>query len=334
MTAFVALPEWIGAVAGYWREHSDTVCQIVLLTAVYVCVRVSLGWLLRIACERPYPKWGARRIVFRVGCVLGSVFFFACLLWSFIEPYHPVVTSLNLSAPGITKPLRLVQITDLHCDDVERAEPELVRLVAQLKPEAILFTGDGFNTEAGAQTFFRCMRRLGEIAPVYGVRGNWEVWSFPQVEVFGPSGMKNLEGEAVALEAGAGRVWIAGAQVGMVGPGIDRLKSLPAGEYKILLQHYPCNWREADRYADLQLSGDTHGGQIHVPLLGPFAITRRIDGRSYPDGLQKPGERILLYVNHGFGMMGGMMPRVRFNCPPEITLITLNPASAPAAAAR
>ncbi len=316
---------WYGTLAALMRDYPDTLCQIVVMTAVYLCFRVSLGWLLRVVCERPYPRWGVARTLFRVGCLLGCFAVFACVLWAFTEPYHPRLYHVNLPVSGITQPLRLVQISDLHCDDFERAEPKLIALVAELKPAAILFTGDGFNTADGARTFFRCIRQLREIAPVYGVRGNWEVWAFPQIEVFGSSGMINLEGEAVALSAGAGRVWICGAEAGRPGPGIDRLNTLPKNEFKIFLQHFPCNWREADAYADLQLSGDTHGGQVQFPLLGPISITRRIDGRGYRDGLQKPGSHIMLYVNHGFGMMGGMMPRVRFLCPPEITVLTLNP---------
>lgn len=351
----IAVYEWI---ARFWPEgatalyaHSDTICQVTVLLLFYICIRVPLGWFLEIACRFPVPvrlSIGARLralchlvilifcgclrgqrvalfVAFRALCLVGMFGLLGCVMWAFIEPYHPQVRYIEFTAPKITQPLRLVQLSDLHCDEFERAEPQLPGLLRELKPAAILFTGDGFNTERGASTFFKTIRSLREVAPVYAVRGNWEVWAFPQVEVFAPSGMISLEGTAVALPAGEGRVWLCGAEVARLGAGIDKLRTLPADEFKIFLQHFPCHWRDVDEYADLYLAGDTHGGQIRLPLLGPIGMARRVDGKMYDDGLQKPGKHVQLYVNHGYGMMGGSMPRVRFNCPPEITVIDILP---------
>jgi hypothetical protein len=52
-------------------------------------------------------------------------------------------------------------------------------------------------------------------------------------------------------------------------------------------------------------------------------ITRG-DGKYYEAGLHGQGAASL-QVNRGIGMEGGAVPRVRFNCRPEITLFELRP---------
>ncbi|HTY85319.1 MAG TPA: hypothetical protein VMB19_13945, partial [Silvibacterium sp.] len=68
---------------------------------------------------------------------------------------------------------------------------------------------------------------------------------------------------------------------------------------------------------DLMLSGHTHGGQIRIPFLPPMFLPQL--GKDYVHGLYRLGPT-QLYVNRGIGTVN--LP-FRFNCPPEITLITL-----------
>ncbi len=70
----------------------------------------------------------------------------------------------------------------------------------------------------------------------------------------------------------------------------------------------------------LMVSGHTHGGQIRLPLAGPLALPEL--GRKYVEGWFRFGD-LQLYVNRGLGTVG--VP-FRFNCPPEITLLTLRSA--------
>jgi uncharacterized protein len=65
------------------------------------------------------------------------------------------------------------------------------------------------------------------------------------------------------------------------------------------------------------LSGHTHGGQIRLPFLPPVHLPPL--GKKYIEGHFQLG-RTQLYVNRGIGTVD--MP-FRFNCPPEITVLTL-----------
>ncbi|HUX28879.1 MAG TPA: hypothetical protein VMV39_08820, partial [Terracidiphilus sp.] len=73
----------------------------------------------------------------------------------------------------------------------------------------------------------------------------------------------------------------------------------------------------AGKGVDLMLSGHTHGGQIRLPLIGALELPPL--GRKYIEGAFRVGG-MQLYVNRGIGTVG--LP-FRFDCPPEITLITL-----------
>lgn len=68
---------------------------------------------------------------------------------------------------------------------------------------------------------------------------------------------------------------------------------------------------------DVQLSGHSHGGQVRLPGLGPVNLPRL--GRIYHTGLYELSGHFA-YTGRGLGMVG--LP-LRFNCPPELTEITL-----------
>ena len=78
------------------------------------------------------------------------------------------------------------------------------------------------------------------------------------------------------------------------------------------------------RFVDLILAGHSHGGQIRIPGLPPLALPTY--ARIYPEGHYLVGNS-QLYVNRGIGTVG--LP-LRLNCPPEITVATLQPIPSPA----
>jgi predicted MPP superfamily phosphohydrolase len=88
----------------------------------------------------------------------------------------------------------------------------------------------------------------------------------------------------------------------------------------ILLAHTPKRLLEAQQLAvPAVISGHTHGGQIVLPGLGPIAA------REFPviAGLaQRAGTTI--FVSRGVGTI--YVP-VRINCPPEVAVLTLEPAT-------
>ena len=85
----------------------------------------------------------------------------------------------------------------------------------------------------------------------------------------------------------------------------------------IVLSHNPDSKDILGDYPwDMMLCGHTHGGQLYLPILGtPFAPVK--DHR-YVHGLKAWNDR-LIHTTSGIGNLFGM----RFNCRPEVSLLTL-----------
>jgi predicted MPP superfamily phosphohydrolase len=102
-------------------------------------------------------------------------------------------------------------------------------------------------------------------------------------------------------------------------PDLDAtLVGAESGETVILLYHEPdlADQIARDGRVAVQLAGHSHGGQIQLPsgpVLTPYLAWK------YPQGLYRVDD-LWLYTNRGIGVTN--IPW-RYNCPPEITMITL-----------
>ena len=102
---------------------------------------------------------------------------------------------------------------------------------------------------------------------------------------------------------------------------IQALQGVPETAVKLLLMHEPDYADEAPPGFALQLSGHSHAGQIRIPGLPPLHCPEY--GRRYPEGLQQTTHHPV-YTTRGIGMIG---PQMRFCCPPEVTILTIQPAA-------
>ncbi|HYE13601.1 MAG TPA: metallophosphoesterase [Pyrinomonadaceae bacterium] len=256
-----------------------------------------------------------------------------CFAYGYVvEPYWPEVTRVRIESAklaGAERPVRLVHISDLHCDPEARLEGRLPKIIAAERPDLIVFTGDSLNSPEGLPVLRELLPRLTAIAPTFAVRGNWDTWYWGRLELFGATGVKELRGEAVRVEAGGARLWVAGAPYGLTGDprgGIERaLGGVPPGEFAVFLYHTPDEILEAAATGrvDLYCAGHTHGGQVALPFYGALVTLSKF-GKKYESGLYREGPTHL-YVNRGVGMEGGHAPRVRFFARPEITVIEIAP---------
>lgn len=297
----------------------------VAFVALVYCL--AAGIVLRAVLKRPMSTRPAAVWFRRI--VLGAAGFGTlCILYGFfVEPYWPEVTRVRIASPKIprgTRPIRIVQLSDLHCDAKVRLEERLPALIAAERPDVIVFTGDAINSPAGLPNFRRCMSRLTAIAPTFAVRGNWDVWYWSDQNLFGETGVRELRGAAEPITVAGVEVFIAGVPVESEGRIGAVLSGIPDGAFSILLHHYPDEILEAARRgADLYLAGHVHGGQIALPWYGALITLSRF-GKRFESGTHRVGAT-WLHVNRGIGMEGGIMPRVRFCARPEVTVIELVP---------
>lgn len=232
---------------------------------------------------------------------------------------------------------RIAQLSDVHLD--EFTEPifleYIVHRINELSPDLVLVTGD-FVTR-GSLTFLdsrHAAYRSAEIlstlkAPqTYTILGNHDVAVSSQlvIDALHSQRIPLLVNEYVAIERGGARIWLCGTDdAGMGHPDLDlTIPQRPDGPV-ILMVHEPDYADEVTRhprgqFVDLMLSGHSHGGQVRMPFYGPLILPPL--GQKYVMGHFRFGG-MQLYVNRGIGSVG--LP-FRFNCPPEVTIHTLQPA--------
>jgi predicted MPP superfamily phosphohydrolase len=100
----------------------------------------------------------------------------------------------------------------------------------------------------------------------------------------------------------------------------DALGSVAGSTPVVLLSHNPdlVEYLPPDLRVDLMLSGHTHNGQVHWPLIGPLTVPSQFGGR-YLHGLHRAGNT-WLYVSAGVG--SGAIP-IRWGNPPELPVLRL-----------
>lgn len=243
------------------------------------------------------------------------------------------ITQLPLEIPGLD-PLfdgyRIVQITDLHLGhwlSPDRLDG-VVQLVNQQKPDIVVMTGDfvSYVLEGIVGRMRDAFEDLRPEEAVLAVLGNHDHWMGPKNirTVLESSGVIELANDVYTIRRGSASLHFAGVDDITVGAhDLEAvLKKLPRDGPAILLAHEPDYAdisAQTNRFA-LQLSGHSHGGQIVLPKIG--ALLRGPGFFKYPNGHYKVGEMIQ-YTNRG---VGTHVFRIRYNCPPEITVITLRSA--------
>jgi len=261
-----------------------------------------------------------------------------------IERHWIEITHRDVFIPGLPQAFdgfRIAQLSDIHLD--EYTEPfflsDAVRDVNRLNPDVVFLTGD-FVTHGilprrlAIGAAWQCANLLNQIQCPhrYAVLGNHDVLIGPQdiIAALTANSITVLDNAHLPIERAGARFWLAGLDDPVEGTPDPEL-AIPASirnvrhELIVLLCHAPDYVDDlltspTGRAVSLVLSGHTHGGQVRAPLVGPLILPPL--GRKYVEGWFRFGS-LQLYVNRGLGTVG--VP-IRFNCPPEIALLTLRSA--------
>lgn len=237
---------------------------------------------------------------------------------------------------GITLPrlppalagLKIAQLSDLHLHPYTEPETiaKAVTLTNALEPDLILLTGD-FITDKGsdAEELGELLRPLKSKHGIFGSMGNHDCWYQPWLvrQHLNASGVHMLENAGTELSIHGEKLWLGGLDSAWAGrPELNKTLPRSSGITTLMMVHEP---DYADILAErnrplLQLSGHSHGGQVRVPFTG--AVVTVPWAKKYIRGLHQIGD-VTLYVNSGIGCTSHP---VRFACPPEVTLITLQAA--------
>lgn len=259
-----------------------------------------------------------------------------------IEPTWLELNHCDIPVTGLPadfSDFRIVQLTDFHCS--KNVSPaylgEAVELALAQKGDAIVLTGDfihhGFKyVDQVAET----LSRLSAPAGVFAVLGNHD-YSVRNAlgfrrhrhlhravsEALTARGIRVLHNENISLARGDARLhligvedlWSRACDLQQAFTGITPVSPC------IVLAHNPRTIEHLNGLrCDLMLSGHTHGGQVHVPVLGRPTLSRK--ARQFAAGLYRYRDSYL-YVNKGVGF--GF--KFRYGVRPEVAVLSLRPAT-------
>jgi predicted MPP superfamily phosphohydrolase len=287
--------------------------------------------------ERPTspPLITRRRLLQTAVLSAGALGLYACEF----SRHELQLTRRTMLLPNLPEPFhnfRIVQISDIHLDDF--TEPiflrHVIRHVNALAADLVLITGDfithGPPRSLPEHAIYTCAEILKEITCPQRLAclGNHDsaVGASFIARVLRERGTPVLLNQNIPIERDGRRLWIAGVEdPASARPNLtEAMPANPDGPV-ILMAHAPdyadyVRSHPSGQRVDYMLSGHSHGGQVRLPIIGPMILPPM--GQKYVEGYFRFGN-LQLYVNRGLGAVG--LP-LRFDCPPEITHFTLQPA--------
>lgn len=253
----------------------------------------------------------------------------------FIEPYRLIVEERTVLLDEATgrSPIRIAVLADIQTNHVGEHERLAIRYAMDATPDIILLPGDlfqGWSREYETQ-LPRMRELLGELhAPggVYLVLGDCESEQRAR-ELLEGTDIQLLINETVDVNVHDRTVRIAGTDLDFNSRTplnmIAELAKQPRdGTIRILMSHRPDSLLElpANANIDLVVAGHTHGGQIVLPFLGPPMTLTNVPRTIAAGGLHEHNGN-MIYVSRGIGCERGQAPHIRFLCPPEVSILTL-----------
>jgi predicted MPP superfamily phosphohydrolase len=254
---------------------------------------------------------------------------------SFVEPFALRLEITPIPLPPARRPrspLRIGVLADVQTAHVTAHEHRAVDGLMAQHPDVILLPGDLFH--GAASTLERELAGLQQLmaklkAPggVYFVLGDAD--DQPEVaRIFAGTSIRTLVNETARIVVKGQRLTIAGIELDWRAPAaaalVQTLEASGDDDVRILVAHRPDPVLTLPRPTriDLVVAGHTHGGQVQLPFFGPpivlSAVPRKVGGGGFHLVDGRP-----IYVSRGVGYEGGMAPRIRFLCPPEISLLVL-----------
>lgn len=269
----------------------------------------------------------SRRNFLKGGIVLSGV----VILDGFVlEPKDVEVQRLDVRIAGLPPAFNgftICQLTDIHHSPVVSLGyiDRVVNKANSLKPDLVALTGDYIDDEREyAGPVIESLSGLKSSHGIVSILGNHDYFIGEShiSGVIAQSRIPLLKNSHMIIRSGGDALCIAGVRDYLQDrpDAKEALKGAPVDMPRILLSHHPdySEYLPEGERIDLVLSGHTHGGQVRLPLSFAPVVPSEF-GQRYSGGLVR-NRHTQVYVSRGVGV--STIP-VRFNCPPEITLIRL-----------
>ena len=257
------------------------------------------------------------------------ILFLLFLIYMYLELQYPELTRQEMvieNLPEELDGLRILHISDIHAEKPNQRLRRAEKLISRVEADLAVITGDFKHTYRTPdrkplpvlkQIIGAIDSRLG----TYGILGNKEDPDLiPHLEKLGITMFENGTRKITINDAPFWIIGVSNAQYcGEMPPIEQTLQDVDDEGFRLLLAHSPNILSElANQKIDLVLAGHTHGGQIHLPFIGPLKIKSKISGHYVRGTVFK--DDTIMFISRGLGWSG--LP-VRLLCRPEIAVVVL-----------
>lgn len=240
--------------------------------------------------------------------------------------------------PADAAPARITIVGDIHATAWDAPKLDaLVQAVIATEPEAVILLGDYFYTTGwrhfnmSPEAVAQHLAPLAEHCPVYFVLGNHDC--FPELmcihtklERVGFIPLDTRRDHVHVFANGQG-IRLRGTpfipeneDAARLRPRFSKAHEHHHAHPLVVVSHNPYHFMRWELAGDLVLCGHTHGGQICLKRMRPFLPFSKIPLAWQRGGWHQAANGAPLYISRGTGMT--KLP-LRFNCPPEITVLQL-----------
>lgn len=277
----------------------------------------------------------------------------ACCVSIWISYNLLTVTRYRIESSKVNTPFRVVLLADLHDHRFGNENEALVDKVSEQQPDLIILDGDMVNRDSADADI--CLQLIRDLetenpgVPLIFAMGNHEL---DYIQAGHPDLMKELmQAGAVIADQNTCRMMIGDNNLllgGLYKYGFEtemqkeednasmlayrNLWNASSGDaFCIMCSHRPESfycWNTADLWnVDLIVSGHDHGGQVILPFVGGLYSSLEGFFPRYDFGLFYLGaeKNIPFIITRGLSSNRKKLPR--FNNPPEITVIDIEPVS-------
>ncbi len=244
----------------------------------------------------------------------------------YINNFSIKLTEQTIYSEKVDSDIKIAVISDLHGDDNSKT----ASLIAEQNPDLIFVLGDMYTQYRYEQidTAIRLIEALSKVAETYVITGEHDTDQSYTDKL-------NLLENVHLMNYKKDDLSINGTEISIYGidnvyfsstfdlhnefeePDQDRLN--------ILLSHIPETEDFADFGVDIVFSGDTHGGMIRLPFVGPLYYNGYVLPKlTYPERMTDKGlfsfDNKQIFVTSG---IGNYPVPLRFLNRPEVCMITL-----------
>lgn len=229
-----------------------------------------------------------------------------------IEPYRLTTRQIELNHNNKTKPLKIVQFSDVHIKNnfTYKNLDKVVNKINKQYPDVVIYSGDLYDHYEKYHDDQHIADELKKIKANYAklaVFGNHDRgFALQYQNLMTASGFILLRNQNYYLTSKNGsKVLFTGLDDGILGnsyiPNQNNESNL---KYRILLSHEPeqiLNYR--NYHYDLALVGHSHGGQINLPFINQEILRRSKHSTKYVNGMYQLNNSNIkeMYVNSGIG---------------------------------